>query len=152
MSDERDLVITRLIAASHAAVYRCWSDPALMVRWFELGQFKAVRADLDVRPGGASMVVMRAPGGEEFANCDTYLEVVPGERLVFTDAYTSGWEPSDKPFMTVVVTFADEAGQTRFTLRFRHWTAEDRDAHAAMDFDARWEAAIDALAALAATV
>jgi len=151
MSDDRDLVISRLIAAPRAAVYRCWTDPALIVRWFTLAPFETIRADLDVRPGGASRLTMRAPDGAEWENRDTYLEVVPNERLVLTDAYTSGWEPSDNPFMTVVLTFEDDAGQTRYTARVRHWKVEDCKSHAEMGFAARWEAATDALAVLAAT-
>jgi uncharacterized protein YndB with AHSA1/START domain len=49
-----------------------------------------------------------------------YLEVDQNERRVFTDAYTNAWEPSDKPFMTVIVTFVNEQGQTRYTVRVRH--------------------------------
>src|SRR3954447_11159940 len=62
---------------------------------------------------------MRAPQGTEFPNRGVYLEVVENERLVFTDAYTTAWEPSGKPFMTVLLTFEDEGGKTRYTARVR---------------------------------
>ena len=64
-------------------------------------------AELDVRPGGANLVVMRGPEGNDMPNRGVYLEVVENERLVFTDAYTKAWEPSQKPFMTVILTFED---------------------------------------------
>ena len=54
-----------------------------------------------MRPGGANLVVMRGPDGNDMPNRGVYLEVVKNERLVFTDAYTKAWEPSRKPFMTV---------------------------------------------------
>jgi len=81
-----------------------------------------------------------------------YLEVVENERIVLTDAYTSAWEPSEKPFMTMVVTFADEEGKTRYTARVRHWTVADREAHEAMGFHQGWGQCADQLAEVAATL
>ena len=147
-----DLSITRQIAAPLAVLYRCWTDPALLVRWFTLASWVSVSAKLDVRPGGASLIVMHGPDGSEMHNRDQYLEVVPNERLILTDAYLGDWVPSDKPFMTVVLTFAEEDGGTRYKATVRHWSAEDRDAHAAMGFDANWNTSTDQLAALAVTL
>ncbi len=152
MSETFDLSLTRLIAAPRAALYRCWTDPALIVRWFTPPPFETVSAEMDVRPGGASLIVMRAPDGTEYPNRGQYLEVVPDHRLVFTDAYVGDWVPSAKPFMTGTLTFDDEDGGTRYTAVVRHWTAEDRDAHAAMGFEAGWGIATDQLAALATTL
>jgi hypothetical protein len=75
--------------------------------------------------------------------------VVKNEKLVFTDAYTRAWEPSAKPFMTAIVTFADEGGKTRYTARALHWTAEDRKTHEDMGFHQGWGQCADQLAALA---
>ena len=72
---------------------------------------------------------MQGPDGTQMPNRGVYLEVVPNERLVFTDAYTSAWVPSAKPFFTCILTFEDEDGQTRYTARARHWSAEDCAAH-----------------------
>jgi len=76
--------------------------------------------------------------------------VVENERLVFTDAYVRAWEPSDKPFMTVILTFADEGGKTRYTARVRHWTVADRETHEKMGFHEGWGRCTDQLAALVA--
>ena len=149
---DRDLVLTRLIDAPRRALYRAWTEPELLKRWFAPLPYETPHAELDVRPGGASLVVMRGPDGVEFPNRGVFLEVVPDARLVFTDAYTSAWEPSPKPFMTVVLTFEDEAGKTRYTARVRHWTAADRQAHEAMGFHQGWGQCADQLAALAATL
>lgn len=149
---DRDLVLTRLIAASPAALYRCWTEPELMKQWFTPAPWTTVHAETDVRPGGASLVVMRGPDGTEFPNRGVYLEVVPNARLVFTDAYVSAWEPSPKPFMTVILSFEPEGGGTRYTARARHWTAADREAHEGMGFFEGWGKAADQLAALAATL
>lgn len=152
MSDPRELSLTRLIPVPRAKLWRCWTEPALICRWFTPPPYETVRAELDVRAGGSSLFVMRAPDGTEISNPGVYLEVMPEERLVFTDAYTSGWVPSVKPFMTGILTFADEGEGTRYTATVRHWTVEDRHAHAAMGFETGWGIATDQLAALAATL
>jgi uncharacterized protein YndB with AHSA1/START domain len=107
-------------------------------------------AELDVRPGGAATVTMRSPDGNDMPCPGVYLEVVPNQRLVFTDAYTSAWQPSQKPFMTVILTFEDEGGKTRYTARVRHWTVADRETHEKMGFHAGWAQCADQLTALVA--
>jgi uncharacterized protein YndB with AHSA1/START domain len=93
---------------------------------------------------------MRDPDGHEFPNRRVYLEVVENERLVFTDAYSEAWKPSEKPFMTVIVTFENERGKTRYTARARHWTVVDREPHEKMGFHEGWGRATDQREALVA--
>jgi uncharacterized protein YndB with AHSA1/START domain len=151
-SQDRELVLTRLIDAPPHKVYRAWTDPDLLKQWFAPLPWTTRHAELDVRPGGSSLVVMRGPDGNEFPNPGVYLEVVPNERLVVTDAYTKAWEPSAKPFMTLVLTFEDEGGKTRYTARARHWTVADREAHEKMGFHEGWGICADQLAALVARI
>lgn len=147
-----DLVLERIIDAPRAKVFRCWTEPQLVVQWFAPKPWTTAAAELDVRPGGTSMVTMRSPEGEEYPNPGVYLEVVPNERLVFTDAYTSAWVPSQKPFFTAVLTFEDVGGKTRYVARARHWTAEDMEAHEKMGFHEGWGQCADQLEALAKTL
>jgi uncharacterized protein YndB with AHSA1/START domain len=77
---------------------------------------------------------------------------VPNQKLVSTDAYVKAWEPSDKPFMTLILTFEDEAGKTRYTARVRHWTVADREAHEKMGFHGGWSLCTDQLEALVAKI
>jgi uncharacterized protein YndB with AHSA1/START domain len=149
-SSDRELILTRLIDAPREKVFRAWTDPNLLKQWFAPLPWTTPLAELDVRPGGARLVVMRDPEGHEFPNRGVYLEVVPNERLVFTDAYTEAWEPSEKPFMTVIATFEDQGGKTRYTARVRHWTVADREAHEKMGFHEGWGRCTDQLAALVA--
>lgn len=149
---ERDLVLIRMIPAAPAAVYRCWTEPDLLTRWFAPLPFTTPSAELDVRPGGASVVTMQDPQGNAFPNRGVYLEVVENARLVITDAYTTAWEPSGKPFMTLIVTFEAVAGGCRYTARARHWSVADREAHEAMGFHRGWGICADQLAALAITL
>ena len=148
-----ELVLTRVIDAPREKLYRCWTEPALLKQWFVPKPWTIAKAEMDVRPGGSSLVVMRSPEGQEMPNPGVFLEVVPNERLVLTDAYTSAWVPSAKPFMTAIVTFEDlGGGGTRYTARARHWTAEDREAHEKMGFHEGWGICADQLAALAKTI
>ena len=149
-TSKRELVLTRLVNAPRERIYRAWTEPGLLKQWFAPLPWTTPRAELDVRPGGASLIVMRSPDGKEFPNRGVYLEVVKNERLVFTDACTEAWVPSEKPFMTVVLALEDEGGATRYTARARHWTAADREAHEKMGFHEGWGKCVDQLAALVA--
>lgn len=144
------LVLQRFIAAPPAMLYRAWTDPQWLVKWFAPLPWTVARAELDVRPGGSSLVVMRSPEGEESPNHGVYLDVVPGRRLVLTDAYVKAWEPSNKAFCTISLDFDAAAGGTQYTARVLHWNAADRDAHEAMGFHPGWGQCTDQLAALVA--
>ncbi|MCO6391069.1 polyketide cyclase [Aliihoeflea aestuarii] len=144
-----DLVLDRLIDAPRDKLFRCWTEPALLKQWFVPAPWTIASAKVDPRPGGASSITMRDPEGKEYPNEGVYLDIVPNEKLVFTDAYTAGWIPSEKPFFTGIVTFADEGDRTRYVATARHWRAEDRDAHEKMGFHEGWGKCADQLEVLA---
>jgi uncharacterized protein YndB with AHSA1/START domain len=148
--DPRDLVFERILDAPRPAVWRCWTEPALLTRWFTPAPWSTVDAEVDLRPGGSNVVTMRSPEGQLSTHRGVYLEVVPGERLVFTDAFRTAWEPSAKPFMVGIVTLEDAGpGRTRYHALVRHWTMEDHDAHLAMGFQEGWGKAADQLVEVA---
>ena len=150
-TSDRELVLARIIDATPDKVYRAWTEAELLKQWFAPAPFATPTAELDVRPGGGNLIVMRGPDGAEMPNRGVYLEVVPNEKLVFTDAFTSGWEPSEKPFMTVILTFAPEpGGKTRYVVRVRHGSVADRETHEKMGFHVGWGICADQLAAVAA--
>jgi uncharacterized protein YndB with AHSA1/START domain len=152
MPADRELTLTRLIDAPREKLYRAWTDPSLLKQWFAPLPYTTPVAELDVRPGGSAFIVMRGPDGTDLPNHGVYLEVVPNQRLVSTDAYTKAWEPSEKPFMTLILTFEDEGGKTRYTARVRHWTVADREAHEKMGFHQGWGICADQLTALVAKI
>ncbi len=93
------------------------------------------------------------PRGEDYPGNGVYLEIVPNERLVFTDAFTSAWVPSAKPFMVVTIQLDElDSGKTRYTATVLHWSAEDREAHEKMGFHQGWGQCAEQLAALAAKI
>ncbi|WP_334188200.1 SRPBCC family protein [Noviherbaspirillum sp.] len=147
-----ELVLTRIIDAPREKLFRAWTEPELIKQWFAPAPWSTPFAETDVRPGGHSLIIMRGPDGTEFPSRGVYLEVIKNEKLVFTDAYTSDWQPSEKPFMTGIITFEDEGGKTRYTARVRHWTTADREAHEQMGFHEGWGKCADQLAELAAKI
>jgi uncharacterized protein YndB with AHSA1/START domain len=154
-NSDRELVLMRIIDAPREKLFRAWTDPELLKQWFAPLPYTTPHAELDVRPGGSSLIVMRGPDGNEFPNRGVYLEVVENERIVSTDAYTKAWEPSEKPFMTLILTFEDEGGEdeggkTRYTARVLHWAVADREMHEKMGFHEGWGQCADQLAALVA--
>ena len=153
MPDDRDLSLTRDIAATPEQLFRCWTEPALIRLWFTPPPWTVCHAEVDLRPGGASLIVMRGPDGQEMPCPGVYLDVERNRRLVSTDAYTRAWEPAAKPFMTLILTFDDLGhGLTRYTALARHWTVADRQTHAQMGFHEGWGVTTHQLAALAATL
>lgn len=151
--DERELFISRIIAAPAEKLFRCWTEAELLKRWFCPEPWRVSRAELDVRPGGSSLVVMVSPQGQEFPNRGVYLEIEKHRKIVLTDAYTEAWQASEKPFMTSIITFDDMGdGNTRYTARALHWSKADRKAHEEMGFHEGWGKATDQLAELAASL
>lgn len=140
-----ELAICRLIDAPPEKVYQAWTDPKLIKEWNCPRPWTISRVELDVRPGGRNLTVMKSPEGQEMPCPGIYLEVVPNRKLVFTDAFTKAWEPSAKPFFVGVVTFENEGGRTKYTARAKHWTKEDRDNHEKMGFHDGWAICADQL-------
>lgn len=146
---ERELVLVRETDVPAEKLYAGWTQPELVVQWFTPKPWSTVSCDMDLRPGGRSHTTMRSPEGQDFPNKGVFLEVVPNEKIVFTDAYFENWEPNPNPFFTGIVTFETlPNGKTRYTARARHWTKENCEKHAAMGFMDGWGAAFDQLVEL----
>lgn len=146
---ERDLFLSLHLDVPRPLVWRCWTEPALLVQWFTPAPWSTASAELDVRPGGSLSIVMRSPDGQEVPNRGVYLEVEPERRLVTTDAFTRAWVPAEQPFMTADLRFEDEDGGTRYHALARHGTPEQRRSHDEMGFTPGWTAAAGQLVALA---
>jgi uncharacterized protein YndB with AHSA1/START domain len=146
-----ELSLTRVIDAPRHKIFKAWTTPELVTQWFAPLPWTTPHVEMDVRPGGANLFVMADPEGNEFPNRGVYLEVVENEKLVFTDAVTSAWVPSAKPFMVGTITLEDlGGGKTKYTATVLHWSEEDRQAHEKMGFQQGWGQCTDQLAALVA--
>ncbi len=148
MEENLELSITRLVDAPRERIYEAWTDPELLRQWFVPKPWGVATLELDVRPGGVFSTTMLSPEGQEFPNVGVFLEVLPNERIVTTDAFGPGWVPKADPFMVAVITLEDENGKTRYTARARHWTAEAKARHEAMGFHEGWNKALDQLVEL----
>jgi uncharacterized protein YndB with AHSA1/START domain len=145
-----ELVLERVLDAPREKVYRAWTEPELLKQWFAPLPYTTPAAEMDVRPGGGNRIVMRGPDGNEMEMFGVYLEVIPNEKIVSTDAYSSGWVPSAHPFMTMILTFEDAgAGKTKYTARVRHWSEADLERHEMMGFHTGWGQCATQLEALA---
>ena len=112
-------------------------------------------AEVELKAGGRSYMMMKNPEGQKIPCPGTYLEVVPGRKLVFTDAFIGDWNPREgAPFMVAIVTFEPEGNKTRYTATVRHWTEErPRAQHEQMGFHkGGWGQCADQLEALAKTI
>ena len=141
-----DLVISRLLQAPRAALWRAWTDPTSLPVWWCPRPWTTELRAFDLRPGGAFHTVMRGPDGASSDNPGSFLQVVPQSRLVFTSLLLADWRPATPwlPF-TAVITMADEGAGTRYVATAMHPDAATRDRHAEMGFFDGWNRCIDQL-------
>lgn len=123
---EMDIPIVRELDAPPDLVYRAWTTPDLLREWWSAGIGDMTTADLDLRVGGAWRYAMRTRDGTEAAFHGEYREVVPGERLVFTEVYE---DRPDAEALTTVTFGEAAAGRTTLSILVRYDNAADRDAH-----------------------
>jgi uncharacterized protein YndB with AHSA1/START domain len=157
-----NLQLARDIDVPRHWVWRAYTEPALLMHWFCPKPWRTVACDIDLRPGGVFNTTMRSPEGQDFPNLGCYLELVPNERLVWTNALLPGFRPSpssdrsgptcgdasvDFKF-TACIALADHAGGTRYTATVLHADEAGCQQHAAMGFEAGWGAALDQLVAM----
>ena len=143
---ERELVITRVFDAPRPLVFKAWTQPEHLVRWWGPQGFTTPSCTMDVRPGGAFRLCMRSPEGTDHWLRGVYREIVEPERLVCTWAWEDAeGKPGHETLLTV--SFADHGGKTKLTLHqavFESVTA--RDSH-----QGGWTECLDRLAGYLAT-
>ena len=124
----RESVITRVFDAPRDLVWKAWTDPEHLQRWWGPGGFTSPTCKVDLRVGGTYLFCMRSPDGKDFWSTGVYREIVPPERLVCTDAFADeqgnvvpashyGMGGDWPLHMLLTVTFEEYAGKTRMTLR-----------------------------------
>jgi len=123
------------------------ATPEHVSKWFTPAPWTVVDCEIDLRPGGIFRTVMRSPDGKEFPNVGCYLEVIPHERLVWTDALLPGYRPAENPFFTAIVTMEPRGSGTRYTAMAIHRDEAGRKRHQEMGFHEGWGKALDQLVA-----
>ena len=122
---ETQILITRVFAVPRPLVYRAWTTPELIARWWSADQGEVTAIDVDLRVGGTWRYVMKAPAGAEVAFRGVYREIVPDERIVSTEVYEG--IPGAEAVTTL--TLADHEAGTMLTLLVQHTSQENRDRH-----------------------
>ena len=147
-----DLVLERVVDVPADLVWAAWTTPEHLVKWFTPAPWTTVECELDLRPGGICRTVMRSPEGQDFPNVGCYLEIVPGEKLVFTSAMLPGFRPVTGPaaplLFTAVITLEPQGSRTKYTATVIHGDEEARRKHEEMGFYQGWGAALDQLVAI----
>jgi uncharacterized protein YndB with AHSA1/START domain len=141
-----DLVLERVVDLPPALVWKAWTTPEHLMPWFCPKPWTTIECEIDLRPGGIFKTVMCSPEGEAMpAGIGCYIEVVPNERLVWTDALLPGYRPASESFMTVRILLEPHGTGTKYTAIASHKNEEDAKKHAAMGFVEGWGIALDQL-------
>ena len=159
--EEPEFVISRTLNAPREQVWKAWTDPSKVKRWWGPMGFAIPVCDMDVRPGGAFRIVMRSPYGVEYPLKGVYRKVVEPEQLI----YTENWEEHPAEWQQILrengagneaqgalntVTFEDHDGMTKLTIRTLFEAGSIRDAMEKMGMKEGWMESLDRLAELLA--
>jgi uncharacterized protein YndB with AHSA1/START domain len=147
-----DLSFTRHLKAPRTLLWECWTRAEHIPHFFVPRLHRVVACEIDLRVGGRFDTTFEVEGAR-MENHGVYLEIVEGEKLVFTDAFSEGWKPAPDPFLTAILLLADaEGGGTKYTAIARHRSPEARASHEEMGFFAGWGTVADQLDDYAASL
>jgi uncharacterized protein YndB with AHSA1/START domain len=125
LPEDTQILITREFDAPARLVYRAWTEPDLVRRWWSGDRGEMTSAEIDLRVGGTWRFVMTASAGFEVAFHGEYQEIVPAERIVSTEVFEG--MPDAGALNTI--TFSEENGRTELRILVQHSSQENRDAH-----------------------
>jgi uncharacterized protein YndB with AHSA1/START domain len=138
---DEQILITREFDAPKHLVYKAWTTPELVERWWSGQRGKVTLAEIDLRVGGMWRYVMEADGGFEVGFHGEFREIVPNERIVSTEVY-EGF-PDGEALNTLTLT--EENGRTTLSVLVQHSSKEHRDAHINSGMEAGMQEAMDLL-------
>jgi uncharacterized protein YndB with AHSA1/START domain len=143
LPSDREIVLTRTFNAPRTLVWQAWTQPEHVSKWWGVQGLEITSCTIHLHVGGGYRYVLRGPDGAEYAFTGVYREVVPPERLVYTDSF----EGMPDKAAVVTVTFAEQDGKTTLTSRSLYQSASDRDAHIQSGMEAGMRESMDQLAA-----
>ena len=151
---DEQILITREFDAPKHLVYKAWTTPELVRRWWSANRGEMTIAEIDLRVGGAWRYVMVAEGGFEVAFHGEYREIVPNERIVTTEVYEV---PEAEPLPEAeaplnIVTFTEADGRTTLTLLVQTTTKELRDVIVNSGMEAGMQEGMDLLEQVAVSL
>jgi uncharacterized protein YndB with AHSA1/START domain len=148
-----ELVITRTFDAPRERVWKAWTEPELVKRWWGPKVFTAPFIKIDLRVGGRYLYAMRSPEGKDYWSTGVYREIVPLKRIVATDSFADekgnivpassyGFAGDWPRELLMTVTFEEQDGGTKLTLRHTGFPSEEQRDLA----KAGWSESLDKLA------
>jgi len=145
---DEQILITREFDAPRHLVYKAWTTPELVKRWWSGKRGAMTTAEIDLRVGGRWRYVMEAEGGFEVAFHGEYREIDPDERIVNTEVYEG--MPDGEALNTT--TFAEADGRTTLTTLVQHTCKEHRDAHINSGMEGGMQESMDLLEQVAVSL
>lgn len=158
LNPEFDLVLEREVDVSPAEIWQAWTTPEHLKTWFCPRPWKTVACHIDLRPGGAFRTTIQSPEGQNFPNNGCYLEIIPDQKLSWTNALQADFRPVKTPeqspghecaelLMTASIVLTPTARGTLYTAYALHADAASKQRHEAMGFQEGWGIVLDQLVA-----
>lgn len=147
---DRELVLTRVFNAPRRLVFEAWTKPEHVKRWYGCKALTLAVCEIDLRVGGAYRYSMRAPGSVDHTMQGVYREIVPPQRLVYTEGYVTEGFASNEALVTVIL--AEHDGMTTLTSTVLYQSKEDRDGHLSSGMETGAAETLDRLAEHLATM
>jgi len=145
LPSDTQILITREFDAPRHLIYKAWTTPDLVKRWWNANRGAVTQADVDLRVGGKWRWVMVTDGGFEVAFRGWYREIVPNERLVYTEMYEAVQQSEDDEGTLNTVTFTEKNGRTLVTTLVEAHTRDVRDMIINSGMEAGMQDAMDLL-------
>jgi uncharacterized protein YndB with AHSA1/START domain len=151
-----DLVLERVVDVPPALVWKAWTEPEHLKKWFTPKPWKTIHAEIDLRPGGIFHTVMESPEGMKMPGTGCILVVEKNVQLTWTGMLLPDYRPAvlepSVPVFTATILLEPSGKGTKYTAHAMHRDAAGREAHDKMGFQTGWGAALDQLVAYMKTV
>lgn len=150
-----DLVLERVVDVKPELVWKAWTQPEQIKKWFTPAPWKTIDCEIDLRPGGMFRTTMQSPEGQNFPNLGCFLEIVENRKLVWTGALLPGYRPAQDPttkagfFFTAIILIEPHGTGSKYTAIVIHKDEAGCETHKKMGFHEGWGKALDQLVALA---
>ena len=159
INPELDLVLERIVDVPRELVWEAWTLPEKLMPWFCPLPWKTIECEIDLRPGGGFYTVMQSPEGQRFPNTGCYLEVIPNQKLSWTNALEPGFRSAKQPeatpshecaefLMTATIMLEPHANGTKYRALVQHANIEARIKHESMGFEEGWGASLNQMVAM----
>ncbi|MBX3114480.1 MAG: SRPBCC family protein [Fimbriimonadaceae bacterium] len=152
-----DLLLERTIDVPVELVWKAWTTPDLLMKWFTPVPWKTIACEMDLRPGGVFATTMQSPEGDEFPGKGCFLEVVENRKLVWTSALLPGYRPQPPQaageeqggfLFTAVICMEPTESGTKYSALAIHADEEAKKQHEAMGFESGWGTALEQMVAM----